>query len=246
MGETDFPTPSTITLAALREYLGRYDSCVPEKLVDLDEARYETIPTAVKSRRTPLKGEGGVPGNKVDSASDGENSSSGYLTKEQVVQLVEWKLKHGTFRPALLGMAKAHPPDLIRSTTSTAFSQLYDDGSVKSRDGNRDPIKALKTLTTLRGIGPATASLLLSCADPDKVPFFSDELYRWMMWDEPDTAKGRGWARKIGYTDKEYTGLVEKVRACLERLRGEQGWEEGEVGAMDLEKVAYVLGRKGS
>jgi hypothetical protein len=62
-----------------------------------------------------------------------------------------------------------------------------------------------------------------------------------MMWDSPDApGKGSGWSRKIGYTDKEYTALREAVGRALERMKGEE-W--GEVGAMDLEKVAYVLGR---
>jgi hypothetical protein len=97
-------------------------------------------------------------------------------------------------------------------------------------------LAALKKLTELKGIGPATASLLLSVGKPDEVPFFSDELFRWCVWDEEGSPGG--WQRKIKYNVKEYEQLVEGVRALRERLGGK-------VIAVDVEKVAWVLGREG-
>lgn len=44
----------------------------------------------------------------------------------------------------------------------------------------RDAFEALKTITKLKGIGPATASLLLSVHDPEHVIFFSDEAFYWL------------------------------------------------------------------
>ena len=70
---------------------------------------------------------------------------------------------------------------------------------------------ALTTLTKLKGIGPATASLLLSTSDPENVPFFSDELFRWAFWEDKP---GCRWDRKISYSAKEYRELVAKVTAC--------------------------------
>ncbi|KAL9113978.1 MAG: hypothetical protein Q9187_007551, partial [Circinaria calcarea] len=93
---------------------------------------------------------------------------------------------------------------------------------------------ALKELAKLKGIGPATASLLLSVYDEENVPFFSDELFRWVCWDEQ-----AGWKRKIKYDMKEYGMLWEGV----ERLREKLG---SKVKAVDLEKVAYVCGRLGA
>lgn len=52
---------------------------------------------------------------------------------------------------------------LIEDTTRKAFSNDADDVAA-----------AVKTLTGLKGIGPATASLLLSVYAPESVPFFSD------------------------------------------------------------------------
>lgn len=53
------------------------------------------------------------------------------------------------------------------------------------------------------------------------------------MWDEPG---GGGWKRSIRYNVKEYEQLVGKVGEVVKRL---------EVRAVDVEKVAWVLGKEG-
>ena len=97
--------------------------------------------------------------------------------------------------------------------------------------------KSIAALSKLKGIGPATASLLLSCYDPIKVPFFSDELFRYMYWEK---AKSKGWDRKINYTIKEYRDFFERVNELRGRLEKDSGKE---VSALDIEKAAYVLGK---
>jgi hypothetical protein len=94
----------------------------------------------------------------------------------------------------------------------------------------------VKSLTQLKGIGPATASLLLAVYAPDSVPFFSDEVFRWMVWSEPGAP--RGWQRAIKYNMREYEVLVERVGGLRKRLG------EG-VRAVDVERVAWVLGKQG-
>jgi hypothetical protein len=116
----------------------------------------------------------------------------------------------------------------VEDVTASAFEEYAVE---------RDVLKAVKTLAQLRGIGPATASLLLSVLDLDEVPFFSDEVFRWVNWDEADSAKGGGWDRVIKYTAKEYKEVVERVGDVRERLG---------VRAVDVEMVAYVLGQEGA
>jgi hypothetical protein len=129
--------------------------------------------------------------------------------------------KHGTFRPKLLALVQSNSANDIQDTTKAAFKLLPDT------------ISALKVLVALKGIGPATASLLLSVAAPETVPFFSDELFRWCMWDE--SGSPGGWQRKIKYNAKEYEMLLEKVDALVKRLG---------VRAVDAEQVAWVLGKE--
>jgi len=76
----------------------------------------------------------------------------------------------------------------------------------------------------------------MSTLDPEQVPFFGDEVFRWIMWDEPSSgpASQKGWSRKIGYTPKEYRRFVELVNGFRQRLG---------VPASEVEMVGYVLGR---
>ena len=196
---------SNITLEDFNNLLEEYTVTVPAKLVDLDKARYETVPTG------------------LETTTDDRTT----LTKAEVVTLVEWKLSHGTFRPTLKALVNQNDEETISKVTANAFETF-------SKDPKSNVKPALTELNKLKGIGPATASLLLSVYDPDQAPFFSDELFRWAFW---DSGKGKGWDRPIKYTPKEYLELFQQVQELRERL---------EVKAVEAEKVAYVLGKRSS
>ncbi|KAG9190762.1 hypothetical protein G6011_08850 [Alternaria panax] len=175
----------SITLDAFRDILSRYPAMVPEKLRDLDAQRYDVIPAAVAAIEESEK----------------------HLTKDQVEKLVEWKLKHGTFRPALLGLVQSNAPEAVVKTTKRAYAALW-----RGKSSHPDATPAMKILVGLRGVGPATASLLLSVLRPAEIPFFSDEMFRWCVWDEQigSEKEGKGWQRKIKYNLKEYEMLLER------------------------------------
>ena len=88
------------------------------------------------------------------------------MTLDQLTRLMVWKLQRGQFRATLMGLIKRNSDKTVRDVSSKALKQLFDESDVKG---------AMKTLTELSGVGPATASLILSMASPDKVPFMSDE-----------------------------------------------------------------------
>lgn len=193
-----------ITKSLFDELLEQYPHVVPSKLEALDSKRYGMQPTSDKA-------------------------SERFLKKEQVVTLVEWKLSHGTFRPKLKQLVESNPDETVESLTQSSFAGLT------ANDVRPEHVKAALTgLTALKGIGPATASLLLSVAVPNTVPFFSDELFRWSFH---ETGKGKGWDRQIKYTPKEYMELFVRVQELISRV---------EVSAVDAEKVAYVLGKQGA
>lgn len=116
--------------------------------------------------------------------------------------------------------------EVVEETTRKAFGEAEIAG--------KGALVGLKTLISLKGIGPATASLLLSVYNPDNIPFFSDEVFRWCMWDE--SGKPGGWSRPIKYNVKEYEALLGRVGELVQRL---------EVRAVDIERVAWVLGKEG-
>ncbi|CAD6563621.1 MAG: hypothetical protein ASARMPRED_000094 [Alectoria sarmentosa] len=200
--------PAEINLSTLHAHLLSYHSHVPEKIQGLEELRLNTLPETLLQR-------------KKDGGS--------FLEKTEVTSLVEWKLKHGTYRPNLAKLVASNSVKDVRETTKNAF-EIYEANG-------EDYGKSITVLNKLKGIGPATSSLLLSCYDPLKVPFFSDELYRYLHWEE---AKSKGWDRKINYTIKEYKALFERVAELRERLKKDSGKE---VSAIDIEKGAYVLGK---
>jgi len=106
-----------------------------------------------------------------------------------------------------------------------------------------DLTPAISKLSTLRGIGPATASLVLNTFSPVNIPFFSDELFRWIKFADPEDKKGKGsgWTRKIGYTIKEYAEIVRRIG----ELRMNLEYFGRPTTAVEVEMVAYVLGKRG-
>jgi hypothetical protein len=124
--------------------------------------------------------------------------------------------KHGTFRPNLMKLAESNSEDDTVNTTKEAFEAYKQNGFSVT--------KAINKLTTLNGIGPATASLILSVHDPSKVVFFADELFLWVCHD--------GKKAQIKYTLKEYEELIKKSRALIDRL---------DVDGRAVEQVGFVL-----
>lgn len=78
--------------------------------------------------------------------------------------------------------------------------------------------------TAIKGVGVATASLLMAVYFPEEVGFFSDEMYYWLV--------NGGQKTKLKYDLWEYRILAGKLEHLCERLKA---------SAIDVEKVAYVL-----
>ncbi|KAG9677142.1 hypothetical protein KCU99_g2102, partial [Aureobasidium melanogenum] len=198
----------TITYKTFSELLDSYKELVPNKLDELEEQRLVIIPKSLSER-----------------------TDDAHLKKPEVQKLVDWKLGHGTFRPSLRKLVESNTDETVEQCTREAF-ETYD------KDNEQwDKVVGMMA-KGLRGVGPATASLLLNTYDGEKVPFFSDELYRWVAFSE---GKGNGWDRKIKYSAKEYQELYRRVEILRERL----GKESDEtITSVRVEMVAYVLGRR--
>ena len=124
-------------------------------------------------------------------------------------------------------LVTSNEENVVQETTREAFATIKD-GSIS---------KSLAMLTRMRGIGPATASLLLSTYDAINVPFFSDELFRYVNYDGEGA---RGWDRKINYNKKEYDLLCERVQQLRDRVNEDRTDEEA-VTALELEQLTWVL-----
>ncbi|KAL7812907.1 hypothetical protein V8C44DRAFT_61159 [Trichoderma aethiopicum] len=203
MTSSDIPQPGDITREQFASYLSRYPAVVEaisqskgpkdgqKTLSELDQYRYvdavETFGLGKQKREMNL---------------------------DDVKMLVEWKLRHGKFRPTLMSLVSSNPPS---SSQTIQFA-------IRFYANSKDAGSAIRMLSELKGVGPATASLLLSVHDADNVLFFSDEAYYWLCCG--------GKKESIKYTPKEYLALRTEADALMKRLG---------VSAMDVEKVAYVL-----
>lgn len=86
-----------------------------------------------------------------------------FISQPQLSQLMKWKLSRGQNRPSLQQFVDSLNHDLVKKTSLEAFALL-----------EKEPGRALDRLATLKGIGPATASAVLSAYSPT-IPFLSDE-----------------------------------------------------------------------
>lgn len=132
---------------------------------------------------------------------------------------VTWTVsRHGKFRPTLMKLVSSNEPGFVKDTIREAVA-LYRDKS--------DLSGALNILTRLKGIGPATASLLLAVHDPERVIFFADEAFYWLCCN--------GTKAPIKYNLQEYIELDKQAQSLSKRLG---------VKAVDVERVAFVLMRQ--
>lgn len=112
-------------------------------------------------------------------------------------------------------LVSSNDPKVVEDTVKSALDAYKQEA---------DASAAIDILAKLRGIGPATASLLLAVHYPGDVIFFGDEAFYWLC--------GDGKRCPIKYNAKEYRQLNQSLRNLAERLH---------VKAVDAERVAYVL-----
>ncbi|KAG0652296.1 hypothetical protein D0Z07_0899 [Hyphodiscus hymeniophilus] len=196
---------SSITLSEFRDALSRYPALIKSisktptegkaTLEELDRFRYIDAPSRFSKK---------VVGKKEMYLAD-------------VQKLTDWKLAHGKFRPTLPKLVAKNSDEAIKEATGDAFSHYA---------GNSTDISGtLKKISEpLKGVGPATASLILAVHDPEHVIFFSDEAYRWLCAD--------GGKSSIKYSIKEFDELHDKAKAIMAKLK---------VSPIDVEKVAFVI-----
>lgn len=139
------------------------------------------------------------------------------ISLTRCTRFVYFFVQRGTFRATLPSLIASNSPDLISSTTLAA-SLLA-------------PIPALKLLVKeLKGVGPATASAILSTWYPDSEPFMSDEGIDYLH-----LVEGKKGAKRE-YIQKSWESYREGMKGALEG--DEEAWKER--GGMEgLEKAIW-------
>ncbi|XP_072313002.1 uncharacterized protein [Eucyclogobius newberryi] len=91
------------------------------------------------------------------------NRPERHVTLIELVKLMEWKLTRGKFRPRLQQLVESNCGDAVEKCSRKAFNLLPDVQA------------AITELSSLKGVGPATASAVLAVGAPEQAAFMSDE-----------------------------------------------------------------------
>ncbi|XP_030256984.1 uncharacterized protein LOC115571634 [Sparus aurata] len=118
-----------------------------------------------------------------------------HVTQSELVKLMEWKLTRGKFRPRLQQLAASNSEDAVEKCSRKAFSLLPDMQA------------AIAELSSLKGVGPATASAVLAAGAPEQTAFMSDEAMESVPGLKP-----------IQYTAKHYALYLGKMVERTEKL----------------------------
>jgi hypothetical protein len=118
-----------------------------------------------------------------------------FVTREELVWVVEWKMARGTWRARNLHLVRGNDPTVVEQASRAAFAAVPDD---------RAPLRHLGTLT---GVGPATASAVLAAMRPDLYPFFDELVAAQIPGQIPDA-----------FTLKSYLSYAHAIRHRADQL----------------------------
>ncbi|KAI8800195.1 hypothetical protein BJ742DRAFT_842504 [Cladochytrium replicatum] len=176
----------------------------PVSVVILDDQVIEDSPPRKRSRTsTALKSK-----EKLAATTDGP-----FITRNELILITRWKLKMGQFRPTLLKLVSSNLDAQVRTASAAAFrvlrSAFKSDSRTKNVEEDLRAVKcALKEITELKGVGPATASAILSAYTPEYIPFMSDEA----MLSIPALFSKQNPTRKdLAYTPKAFEKFVSEI-----------------------------------
>ncbi|CEH19058.1 UNCHARACTERIZED [Ceraceosorus bombacis] len=125
---------------------------------------------------------------------------------------MKWKLTRGSFRPKLLSLVESNSSVVVRETTCRAW-----------REVQTSPEAAIKALSELKGVGPATATAILCALTLGQYAFMSD------------AAMERACGMKPEYTAKAATHFRNKMQERMDT--DEPRWKSLD----ELERAAWAF-----
>ncbi|KAK6199269.1 uncharacterized protein RJT21DRAFT_45536 [Scheffersomyces amazonensis] len=159
-----------------------------------------------------------------------------WLTKDELILLMDWKLAAGKFRPTLPKLIKSNEENDVIDITKSGFDILLQFTKPIGTKEYQSTVKdSIKKISQLRGVGPATASLMLSLLykinKTIAPPFFSDEsfIYYVIQPIRPQTP--------IKYNIKEYIEELLPVYFKILKVRNDLDMQLLERGAWSIQQM---------
>lgn len=158
-----------------------------------------------------------------------ENS---HMLKSELERVMQWKLWRGADRPTLMSLVRQNSEAQVKDVSTASFD-LADKGNWKD---------AINKLCDLRGIGPATASAVLSILYPHAFVFMADEVI------EATTGSKRAYTLKVYETIREV--VCSKVASLgpewnMERV-GRVMWTAGQLSGSFAGTPSLTQGQEDS
>jgi len=121
-----------------------------------------------------------------------------HVTLDELVRATEWKMARGVWRQRNLLLVRPNPPAAVEEASGAALAAVPD------------PLKHIRLLAELHGVGPATASAIAAAFAPTVYPFF-DELVA-------NQIPGLG---SVDFTLRYYARYAEALRQRAAQLGGD-------------------------
>jgi hypothetical protein len=121
-----------------------------------------------------------------------------YVTLDELIRTTEWKMARGVWRQRNLLLVRSNPPAVVAKASGAALAAAPD------------PLKPIRLLAELHGVGPATASAIAAAFAPAVYPFF-DELVA-------NQIPGLG---SVDFTLRYYARYAEALRQRAAQLGGD-------------------------
>lgn len=137
-----------------------------------------------------------------------------YLTKEDLLMVVQWKFSVGKPRHALMKLLISNSEATIEKQSKASFArarQIPNNGATIKQ--------AMEDLMELKGVGPATASAILALAEPEIFAYMYDETIEAFL-------------PKRSYTIPIYTSMNDycaEIAAALAANDSESDWTPARV-----------------
>lgn len=101
-----------------------------------------------------------------------KDGSKNYITKQELLSVVSWKFSVGKPRHALMKHLRSNTEASVREHSAAAIAKAKSSAEADTESTK----KALEELINLKGVGPATASAVLTLLQPNLFAYMYDEV----------------------------------------------------------------------